>query len=204
MSSIGVQQSGVRVVLPLNDDDRRELLTLANSVTAEALRTGERKLPVLDQLPPRLRENGASFVTLRRGTQLLGTFGALEPTRALGLDVAEHALAAAFDDPRLPVIDLEDWQSMSVEIAIIGPLVPTQAATFDELRRMLRPDRDGLVVRYHDRQVTFLPGVWQTVRDVDDFLALLWRKAGLSPGAWSPDIHTATYRTETVSDGPPG
>ncbi len=59
---------------------------------------------MLDGLDPELCELGATFVTLERNDRLLGCVGTLRAHRPLAIDVAEHALAAAFDDPRLPAV----------------------------------------------------------------------------------------------------
>ena len=50
--------------------------------------------------PPGFEGEGASFVTLRFGDMLQGCIGSIEPRRALAIDVAQNAIAAAFRDPR--------------------------------------------------------------------------------------------------------
>jgi len=203
MDSIGVDNSDLRVIGALEDDDRRELLTLARTAISDAATTGARSLPDLAGLPPRLREPGTSFVTLRRAGEPVGTTGDVASLRPLGIDVAANALTAAFDDPRIPPIESSDLAELSIEISILGPLVPTGSTSFDDLRSRIDGKHEGLVVGDAERRVTFLPAVWGEVRDTDDFLALLWRKAGLAPGEWSPELSTATYRAETISDRPP-
>ena len=203
MDSIGVDNSDLRVIGALEDDDRRELLTLARTAISDAATTGVRSLPDMAGLPPRLQEPGTSFVTLRRAGEPVGTTGEVAALRPLGIDVAANALTAAFDDPRIPPIESSDLAELSIEISILGPLVPTDSTSFDDLRRRIDGKHEGLVVGNADRRVTFLPAVWGEVRDTDDFLALLWRKAGLAPGEWSPELSTATYRAETISDRPP-
>ncbi len=204
MDSIGVDNSDLRVIGALEDDDRRELLTLARTAISDAASTGVRSLPDVGALPPRLCEPGSSFVTLRRGGEPVGTTGDVAWQRPLGVDVAANAMTAAFDDPRIPPIQPSDLPELSVEISILGSLVPTGATSFEDLRSRIDGKHEGLVVGKGERRVTFLPAVWAEVRDTDDFLALLWRKAGLAPGEWSPEISTATYRAETISDRPPG
>ena len=203
MDSIGVDNSDLRVIGALEADDRRELLTLARTAISDAATTGVRSLPDMAGLPPRLREPGTSFVTLRRAGEPVGTTGEVAALRPLGIDVAANALTAAFDDPRIPPIESSDLAELSIEISILGPLVPTDSTSFDDLRSRIDGKHEGLVVGNADRRVTFLPAVWGEVRDTDDFLALLWRKAGMAPGEWSPELSTATYRAETISDRPP-
>src|SRR5262245_38764433 len=82
--------------------DLTPLPGIALAAIAHPLRTGERRLPDVAELPNALVAEGASFVTLERDGDLLGCIGALEPKEPLGIDVARHGLGAAFDDPRLP------------------------------------------------------------------------------------------------------
>jgi len=204
MSPTSIAAADLRVVHPLGVSDRRKLLTLARRAVCDRVEGDLPATTSVEDLPPRLREQGASFVTLRKGDRLLGAVGSVSADRALAVDVTDHALAAAFADPRIPPITAADVGDMTVEVAVLGPLVPTGVGSFGELRELLRPQIDGLVVGLGARRYTFLPAVWREVRDVDDFLALLWRKAGLSRGSWPADIKTWTYQVETVSDRPAG
>lgn len=203
MISVQTRPSDLRLTPGLLDDDRRELLTLAKAVIGQALQTSRRVLPSVSGLPQRLREPGASFVSLRRDGQLLGSGGSVRAARSLGIDVADHALVAAFDDPRMPPVVQADYAEMSVEISVMGELAEADAASFLELRHALRPTVDGVVVDTTERTATFLPDVWRDVRDVDDFLSLLWRKAGLAVGAWPSDLHISIFRSESFSDVAP-
>ena len=203
MSQTSVATSDQQIISPLTDDDRHELLTLARRVICDSLAGSADPLTQVVDLPPRLREAGACFVSLRRSPDLLGSVGTLDPVRAIGLDAAEHALSAAFADPRVPAVTADDLADLTVEISVLGPLVPTGATSYAQLGQLLEPGVDGLVVRRNSLRVTFLPAVWEDTRDVNDFLALLWRKAGMTPGDWPSGINTWTYRAETLSDRPP-
>jgi AmmeMemoRadiSam system protein A len=204
MSPVSVATSDLQVITTLTHNDQQALLSVARRVIRDTLAGVREPVPQVADLPPRLQEPGASFVSLRKALQLPGTVGSLDAGRAIGVDVAEHAIAVAFADPRVPVIAADEMADLTVEISVLGPLVPTRAGSYPELSQQLRPHVDGLVVGRASRRVTFLPAVWEDTRDVSDFLALLWRKAGMSPGEWPAGIRTWTYRTETFSDGPPG
>lgn len=196
MTRVRADGSGVEVVPELTGEEHAFLLDAAVGAIREALRSGRRPVPDPSQLPARLREPGASFVTLRREERLLGCIGTLEPYQALGCDVVERALAAAFDDPRFPGIGVADFEAMDVEVSVLGPMVPLVVRSSRELRERLRPGVDGLVVTAPGHRATFLPSVWSHVRDADDFCALLWRKAGLRPGDWPPGLALSRYQVD--------
>lgn len=188
---------------PLTSTDREALLTIAESAIARALVSGTRRLPDVDDLPARLRQPGATFVTLRRDGMLLGCIGALEPYQPVGLDVAEHALAAAFDDPRVPPIEIDDYTVMTVEVSVLGALHELRVADHQQLADSLRTEKDGLLVVAPGHRATFLPSVWESVSDVDEFLAMLWRKAGLWPREWPTGIRVFVYEVDEFADPGP-
>jgi uncharacterized protein len=188
---------------PLTAADREDLLTIAQDTIGHALATGVRRLPDPSDLPPRLLQQGATFVTLRRDGMLLGCIGALEPYQPVGVDVAEHALAAAFDDPRVPPIESEDFVAMTIEVSVLGTLQQLAVHDHQELAEALRVGKDGLLVVAPGHRATFLPSVWESVGDVDEFLAMLWRKAGLWPREWPKGIRVFNYEVdEFAADGP--
>jgi AmmeMemoRadiSam system protein A len=184
------------------------LCSIALDAIATALTTGRRRLPALDDCPAGLRTPGASFVTLERNGRLLGCVGTLEAVRPLAVDVAEHALAAAFDDPRLPPVTRADYPEMAVKVSVLSRLEPVVACSYDELRSLVRPGTDGISItsertRNFAARATLLPSVWPKVRDVDEFLDALWSKAGLPPRAWPPGLVVSRYTTaETCDPGP--
>jgi AMMECR1 domain-containing protein len=61
---------------------------------------------------------------------------------------------------------------------------------------------NGFTVEAGQRRATLLPSVWPKVRDGDEFLGVLWAKAGLRPGEWPR--HIAISRYTTVEQHDPG
>ncbi len=164
--------------------ERDVMLDLAISSIDQALRSGQRRVP--DEYPDFLQHQAASFVTLRRGGALLGCIGALQPYQPLGRDIADHALAAAFDDPRFPPLD--SLRDVHVEISVLGPLQEFPATSYDDVVRRL--PRGGAVVQARGRRGTFLPSVWAQLPTPAQFVAGLWRKAGLRPRTWPAELWT--------------
>lgn len=184
----------------LDDPTRRWLLELARSTVRRALDGEGLVLPAPDTVPPAAAEPGAAFVTLRRGDRLLGCIGSITPTRTLADDVATHAFDAAFRDPRLPSVDHADWRQMTTEVSVLGRLVALDVAHRGELASALVPGIDGLLLSSRQGRGTFLPAVWRQVGDADEFLDLLWRKAGLPAGSWPSDLVVERYRVDEFDD----
>jgi AmmeMemoRadiSam system protein A len=179
------------------------LAELAVTTIRLALTRGLTWEPGRDEVPTTWWEPGVTFVTLERDDDLLGCVGALEPSGPLARDVSRHALGAAFGDPRLPSIDAADFEAMSVKVSVLSTMTALDVRAYEELAAVVRPGVDGLVVRDGGHRATFLPSVWPKLASVEEFLALLWRKAGLAPGHWSRDTVVSRYGTsEHASPGP--
>ena len=168
----------------MEQSQRDEVLDLAIDTIHNALDTGRLHLPT--ELPDYLESRGCAFVTLRRDGSLLGCIGALEPYQPLGQDIAEHAYAAAFEDPRF--MPLTDLRGVHVEVSVLGPLQEFPAASYDDV--VERIPRTGAVVEAMGRRGTFLPAVWEQLPGRSEFVASLWRKAGLIPGTWPARVWT--------------
>jgi uncharacterized protein len=188
---------------PLTDEQRATLLVVAGEAVRDAFATMRLDLPDERRFEPALREPGATFVTLERDEQLLGCIGTLEPLRPLALDVAHNALAAAFGDPRLPPLRPDDYPGMSIKVSVLSRPEPLAVAGFDDVKRAVRPHVDGLLLEAGTARSTLLPSVWPRIRDVDEFLDVLWRKAGLRPGAWRPGTRVSRYMTDEFADPGP-
>lgn len=167
-----------------DERQKSQMLDLAEAAIRGALETGAPRLP--EDLPGYLQAPGCSFVTLRRDGELLGCLGALEAYQPLGLDIAQHAYAAAFEDPRFP--PLRDLHGVLVEISVLGPLTEFAVESYDDV--VARLPRTGAVVSAQGCRGTFLPAVWEQLPTAPLFVAGLWRKAGLSPGYWPVDLWT--------------
>lgn len=189
---------------PLDAEQRITLLQVALEAIRSRLESRPDVIPEVDAVAdPVLRAPGASFVTLERGDALLGCIGSLAPNRPLAVGVAHHALSAAFADPRLPPVTVEDYSVMSVKVSVLGSLVPVPAASLADLIAAVRPSVDGLVVTSGRQRATLLPSVWRDLAEPARFLEVLWAKAGLAPGTWPSDIGVARYTTQEFAEPGP-
>jgi uncharacterized protein len=193
----------VTTTVGLSDIDRRVLLDVAADVIGDALVRRDPRMPDPSNFDGPLGEPGASFVTLERDDQLLGCIGSLEAAERLVVDVAHHALAAAFADPRLPPVTRSDFEEMSIKVSVLTRPEPLAVATFDDLGAAVRPGIDGLLVEAGPQRATLLPSVWSHVADTEHFLSVLWQKAGLARRAWAADLVVSRYATEEFGDPGP-
>ena len=168
----------------LSPEEQKTLLRLAR----EALEYGVKgePLPPLNSsaLTPRLREEGASFVTLTENGQLRGCIGALEPYQSLAEDVRQHALSAALEDPRFPPVNEREVNTINIEVSRLTRPVPLQYKDAEDLLSRLRPHVDGVILRDAFRRATFLPQVWEKIPDPAKFLDNLCYKMGANPDLW--------------------
>ena len=140
-----------------------------------------------------LRRPQATFVTLTRNGELRGCIGSLEANRALGDDVRENALGAAFRDPRFKPLTVDEWIDTWVEVSVLSAMEPVAVASEPAVLRDLRPGVDGLVLEFGRHRSTFLPQVWEELASPAAFLMNLKRKAGLPPDFWEPDMRLWRY-----------
>ena len=181
----------------LNLDEQSTLLRMAR----EAMERGVKRenLPPLDDsvLTPRLREDGASFVTLTMRGQLRGCIGALEPYQPLAQDVREHAVAAALEDPRFPPVSERELSGIEIEISRLTRPLPLDYKDASDLLSKLRPHVDGVILRDGFHRATFLPQVWEKIPDPAEFLDNLCYKMGTSPDLWrKKHLDVFTYQVE--------
>lgn len=140
-----------------------------------------------------LREPGATFVTLTRAGELRGCIGTLEAHRALGIDVRENAVAAAFCDPRFTPLSRGEFRGVRVEVSLLSPTQTISVADERSALAALRPHIDGVVLEYGQHRGTFLPQVWEQLPEPAEFLAQLKRKAGLPMDFWADGVRLARY-----------
>ena len=181
----------------LTTEERLFLLKLAR----QALEAGVRgqALPALDlaNISIRLRQDGASFVTLTHRGELRGCVGALEAYQPLAEDVREHAIAAALQDYRFPPVQERELAGLQIEISCLTAPQDLEYAQPRDLARVLRPHIDGVTLFDGRRRATFLPQVWEKLPAPEDFLGHLCQKMGAPEELWRlRKLRVQTYQVE--------
>ncbi|MFG0331161.1 MAG: AmmeMemoRadiSam system protein A [Phycisphaerales bacterium] len=182
----------------LDDDDRVTLRGVARDAIEHGLQYREPARLDPQQYSDRLQRRDASFVTIKSADDdLIGCIGGLEARRPLVLDVSLNAFRAAFHDPRTDGVNRANWSGLRVTISVLHSFRRLEVESNRELIQSLRPHRDGVIVESGDCRATFLPSVWASLSDPARFVDELRRKAGLSTGAWSPDMRWTRYEVDS-------
>lgn len=184
----------------LSDDQRKALLRLSRSAIQAEMEPG---LPVArPQAPgPDLLQKRGCFVTLHLNEALRGCIGVIEPSRALWVEVEEHACHAAFRDPRFSPLTLAELERVNIEISVLTVPEPLDYTNCDQLLERLTPGKHGVMLSSGVCRATFLPQVWDQLPDKRIFLTHLCIKAGLSGDCWkAPDIRIRLYEAEYFSE----
>jgi AmmeMemoRadiSam system protein A len=179
--------------------ERLSLLQIALGSIESGLRSGAPETVNCQDYSRELRELRACFVTLKKDQSLRGCIGSLEAHRSLVEDVASNAFAAAFRDPRFQKLGNEELDFVDIGISV---LTPGEALIFDSqqtLLDMLRPGQDGLVLQDRNARGTFLPAVWESLPQPEEFLKQLKIKAGLPADYWSETLQVWRYTTESFN-----
>jgi AmmeMemoRadiSam system protein A len=182
----------------LSEEEKQALLDLARRSIHHGLETGTPTKVNTAEFSDRLQQQAATFITLDIDGQLRGCIGTLQAYQPLVNDVAEHAFDAAFKDPRFPPLRADEEALLDLHISILTPAEPMSFSSQEDLIRQLTPGEDGLILEAGYNRGTFLPSVWESLPEPQDFLNHLKLKAGLPSSFWSDDIKVSRYRTVAI------
>ncbi len=152
------------------------------------------------QSHPFLKDDGASFVTLKHNGELRGCIGSIIAHQMLLDDILNNANAAAFEDPRFSPLDEDELSDLTLEVSVLTKPQLIEYDDFDDLKDKIEVDVDGLILKYGSYHGTFLPQVWEQLPFKDEFLNHLSFKAGTDPSIYEehPDIYK--YQVEAIEE----
>ncbi|NOQ38926.1 MAG: AmmeMemoRadiSam system protein A [Anaerolineales bacterium] len=185
----------------LSGEEKQLLLETARNAIRREL-DKEEKIPLMmDEYSPKLRENGACFITIKKNGVLRGCVGSIEAVKPLIQDVRERAVAAAFQDYRFPPLTLPEFDEIRIEISRLTPPRKLNYQDPEDLVNKLRPRIDGVILRYQTHRGTFLPQVWEQLPSPELFLNRLCLKMGLDQSVWrSAKLQVETYQVEKFQE----
>lgn len=171
--------------------EKEFLLKIGRTTLESLLLQGEKFEP--QTVNQKLWEKRGVFVTLRRGRELRGCIGCLEPGESVLLAVRDNALAAA-RDPRFPPLEASELPKIKIEISL---LTKPQKVGFEEIRK-----GDGVVLKSGEKSATYLPQVWEDLPNPEEFFTTLCQKAGLPGNCYlSPETEFFRYEAMVFKEG---
>lgn len=191
----------VRRPAGLDAAERAELLRWARAAVTAHVQGRPRPSVELDELPARLRADGACFVTLTNAGQLRGCIGNMSAEGPLVEAVVRNAVLAC-QDPRFldnPVTAAE-LDRLHIEISHLTPLVPVKSP--DEIV----VGRHGLLIGLGRQRGVLLPQVaYERGWTRAEFLTQTCHKAGLPPDAWKlPQAEIYSFEADVFGEQEPG
>ncbi len=179
--------------------DKHILVEIARDAIVEEL-TGHKRIDreALVLTHPWLAQKGAVFVTLNKQSQLRGCIGSIIAHAPLIDDLIHNAKAAAFSDPRFRPLREDELERIEIEVSLLSEPKPVDYRDTEELRHIIRPKIDGVIMRMGNHQATYLPSVWDQIEDFDIFFASLCQKAGLMENCLDQHPHIWRYQAEKI------
>lgn len=174
------------------NEQGRILLHIARTAISHALRVPCASAAV-NANAPWLSRPGATFVTLTQRNELRGCIGSLQACDPLIEDVSNNAVSAALYDPRFMPLAADELDTISVEVSLLSELQPIDFSSEADALAQLRPNIDGVVFECGPYRSTFLPQVWESLPQPQQFLARLKSKARLAEDFWAEDIQLFRY-----------
>ncbi len=185
---------------PLEAGERDTLLrlawrTLSGHLTGTPIKDAD--LQAFDFTPCLMTQRGL-FVTIKKGDQVRGRQGEIEPSRPLYQQVIVFTRRAATRDPRFLPLSEGDLAGLTVNLSIIGGRHKVAGPGDIHL------DAEGVFLEKWGRRALFLPGIasrqgWTPERTLDE----LCSQAALPKGSWSESARIETFTSEEVSGGRP-
>lgn len=135
----------------------------------------KRKLEVPSDLPKEMLNNQAGiFVSIHKHGYLRGCIGTFLPTTpSIAEEVIQNAISAATKDPRFPVIQINEIDSLDISVDILSK--PEQISGISQLD----PQKFGVIVKHRNRSGLLLP-MLEGVDTVEEQLNIALNKAGIS------------------------
>ncbi|MFA6917756.1 MAG: AmmeMemoRadiSam system protein A [Candidatus Gracilibacteria bacterium] len=152
-----------------------------------------------------LSEKRGVFVTLEIEKKLRGCIGTIIPVYTLEYAVKRNAINAAFEDPRFWPLTSEELDKVQIEISVLSVPEKLEYRDSADLLQKLRPMKDGVILKKGYYEATYLPQVWEELKDKEQFLGSLCMKAGMNSEEWRGGEHgekveVSTYQAEVFHE----
>jgi len=148
-----------------------------------------------------LEERRGTFVSLHKKGNLRGCIGNIDPGKTIFKGIMDNARNAAFNDSRFNPLSHDELKDTIIEVSILTCPQNLDYTDAKDLIAKLRPNIDGVMLKKHYKSATFLPQVWEQLKDPEIFLNHLCSKAGLSEDEWrSCDLNILIYQVQSFQE----
>lgn len=180
----------VGVNLGFSKEEKAKLKEIAQTSVEAAVQRKE--MPVIKNIPEKLKEPYGVFVTLNKHGNLRGCIGRIIGDQPLYISCQQMAKSAALEDPRFSPVTENELADLEIEISVLTPL-----ERVTDFKKIII-GRDGLLIRKGYNSGLLLPQVaaeygWT----VEEFLKETCHKAGLPSHAYkSKDTEIYKFSAE--------
>lgn len=163
------------------------LVMLAKRAVESHVRAGE-AITAPGDLGGEMLERSGVFVCLKKGGELRGCIGTVEPsTSCAAEETIKNAIAAATQDPRFPPVNHDELDDLDYSVDVLCP--PERVAGIGELD----PARYGVIVVKDFRKGLLLPDL-QGVETAEKQLRIAMTKAGIVPDEGDVEVYRFEVR----------
>jgi uncharacterized protein len=183
----------------LTKSQKKLLIELARNRIASDLGIEKFKFSEKDFEEKIFQEKRGVFVTLEISGNLRGCIGNIEPVHPLFKAVIKNAREAASGDPRFDPVSVAEYPNIEIEISVLTIPKKLEYGSPTDLLKKLRPGKDGVILGKGFLRATYLPQVWDEIKDPGQFLSSLAIKAGLDPDVWkNQKVDISVYEVEKI------
>jgi AmmeMemoRadiSam system protein B/AmmeMemoRadiSam system protein A len=170
----------------LSAEEKKELLRLARQAVETYV--AEKRVVAYETKDPNLLAERGAFVTLKKGGELRGCIGFIEPVASLCETVIQTAIYAATEDNRFSPVQPEELSELEYEISVLTPLQKIDNP------RLVQVGKHGLIIAMGRNRGVLLPQVpVENNWDRETFLGQACLKAGLPPDAWKKGAEISVF-----------
>ena len=145
-------------------------------------------------LTPKLKQEMATFVTLKIEDRLRGCIGSLAPVAPLYRSVHDNAVNASMRDFRFRPVTPDELRRIDMHISVLSPIV--SIASLDEFKL----GEHGIIIEKGPCRAVYLPEVAVEQKwDRDQTLSSLSMKAGMNAGGWRKGASFKVFSSVVLS-----
>ena len=180
----------------LSDEERKTLMAIAKDTLVWAANGGKGAFRLeAYSLTPKMKEEMATFVTLKKRGDLRGCIGSLAPVEALYQSVHHNAIQASLHDYRFQPVQPAELKDLELDVSILSPI--RDIASLDDFKL----GQQGIILEKGMNRAVFLPEVaveqgWTK----EETLSYLSRKAGMEQDEWRKGARFKVFESVVLSE----